>query len=182
MHDVEVAKETVRKWFAGDTRPRQRPMQALAKILKVDEGWLVAGKPPEFTESQRKTQNVVAGAAVNLVAGFVQMGGGHPSFPQEDDTVAKSNRVDLYAIIRGAHYRFHIATIIGGADGHFMIPAEARDETIVLGVVPLDGFQVRIYELDWETIQNAGVRKPGGYEVRLSDGPFKEVKSFSERL
>lgn len=182
MHDVTVAKETVRKWFAGDTRPRQRPMQALAKILKVDEGWLVAGKQPEFTETQRKTQNVVAGAAVNLVAGFIQMGGGHPSFPQEDDDVAKSSRIDLYAIIRGAHYRFHIATIIGGPDGHFMVPAEARGNTIVLGVVPLDGFQVLIYELDWETVQSAGVRKPGGFEVRLADAPFKEIKSFAERL
>lgn len=181
-HEVEVAKETVRKWFAGETRPRHLAMKALAEILKVDEGWLAAGKSPEFSETQRKKHNVVAGGAVNLVAGFIQFGGGHPSFPEESDPVAQASKVNLYAIIRGAHYRFHISTIIGGSDGYFLVPHEARDSAIVLGVVPLDGFQVLIYELDWETVQQVGTRKPGGFEVRLADGPFKEIKSFSERL
>lgn len=157
-------------------------MRALAQILKVDEGWLAAGRSPDLTETQRKTRNVVAGAAVNLVAGFIQLGGGHPSFPEDDDAVAKASRIDLYSIIRGAHYRFHITAIVGESDGHFIVPADARDNTIVLGVVPLEGFQVLIYELDWETIQRVGVRKPGGFEVRLADGDFKQIKSFAERL
>ncbi|MGX7874378.1 hypothetical protein ACVDG5_017950 [Mesorhizobium sp. ORM6] len=182
-HDVAVAKETVRKWFAGETRPRHAPMKALAQILKVDEGWLSSGRAPDLTESQRKTHNVVAGGAVNVVAGFIQIGGGHPSFPDENDTVAQAAKINLYAIIRGAHYRFHVSAIIGERGGYFMVPAEARSDGIVLGVVPQPNFQVVIYELDWETIDKVATRKGDGYEIKLSDcHAFKEVKTFSERL
>lgn len=183
MHGVEVAKETVRKWFAGETRPRHAPMKALAQILKIDEGWLAAGRAPDLSETQRKTHNVVAGGAVNLVAGFIQMGGGHPSFPEEDDPVAQESKINLYAIIRGAHYRFHVSAIVGERGGYFMVPSESRNNAIVLGVVPQPGFQVVIYELDWETIDKVGTRKGDGYEVRLADTHgFKEVRTFSERL
>ncbi|TGT90851.1 MULTISPECIES: hypothetical protein [unclassified Mesorhizobium] len=158
-------------------------MKALAQILKIDEGWLSAGRAPDLSEAQRKTHNVVAGGAVNLVAGFIQIGGGHPSFPEENDGVAQANKVNLYAIIRGAHYRFHVAAIIGERGGYFVVPTEARSDVIVLGVVPQPNFQVVIYELDWETIEKVGTRKGDSYEVRLADThAFKEVKTFSERL
>lgn len=180
-HDVHVAAETVRKWFAGETRPRHRAMVALAKILKIDEGWLTSGKAAEFSEVQRKTHNVVSSGAANLVAGFIQVDGGHPSFPGEDDSEAKANRIDLYAIIRGAHYRFHISALLGDEAGYFPVPHEARN-TIVLGVVAGPGFQARIYELDWELIDKGSTRQGAGYEVRLTDGPFREIKSFAARL
>lgn len=184
QHGVEVAAETVRKWFAGETLPRRAPQTALAKILKVDEGWLAAGTSPELSEGQRKTRNIVAGGAVNVVAGFIQLAGSHPSFPEDNDEVARTSKVNLYAIIRGAHYRFHVTAIVGERGGHFVIPHDARtNNTIVLGVVPQPGFQVVIYELDWETIEKVGTRKPAGYEVKLNaNSGFKEVKSFADRL
>ncbi|TGW07270.1 XRE family transcriptional regulator, partial [Mesorhizobium sp. M2D.F.Ca.ET.145.01.1.1] len=51
QHKVQVAKETVRKWFAGETRPRHPAMKALAQILKIDEGWLSAGRAPDLSEA-----------------------------------------------------------------------------------------------------------------------------------
>ncbi|RWX65021.1 hypothetical protein EN780_19260 [Mesorhizobium sp. M4B.F.Ca.ET.089.01.1.1] len=182
-HGVTVAAETVRKWFAGETMPRRAPAQALARILKVDEGWLLTGTSPDLSEMARKTHNVVAGGAVNVVAGFIQMAGGHPSFPEEDDVVAKANNVNLYAIIRGAHYRLHVTSIVGERGGYFLIPHDTKNGTVTLGVIPQADFQVTIYELDWPTIEKVGTRKPNGYEVRLADTTaFRSVTSFAERL
>ncbi|UVK46747.1 hypothetical protein BPNPMPFG_002455 [Mesorhizobium sp. AR07] len=182
-HDVHSTKETVRKWFYGETRPRHRPMTALAQILKVDELWLSSGKAPEFTESQRRLHNVVAGGAVNVVAGFIQMDGGHPAFPLDTDTDAANNKIHLYSIIRGASYRFHIVTVLGeGDDQHFVVPHDARN-TIVLGVVPgVEPFSVTIYELDWETIEEAGSRRSNGFDVKLGGPKWKQIKTFAERL
>ncbi|QPC91508.1 hypothetical protein [Mesorhizobium sp. INR15] len=182
-HNVKVSVETIRKWFAGETRPRHLAMIALARILTVDESWLTTGKSPEFTDTQRKMHNVVAGGAVNLVAGFIQMDGGHPSFPDENDSLSTASKIDLYAIIRGAHYRFHINTVLGeDGEQYFLVPHAAREGAIVLGVVPMKGFAVRIYELDWDTIEKVGTRKSHAFEVKLEGSTFKEIKSFADRL
>ncbi|RVC70409.1 hypothetical protein EN759_04125 [Mesorhizobium sp. M00.F.Ca.ET.038.03.1.1] len=182
-HGVKVAAETVRKWFAGETMPRQAAAKALAQILKVDEGWLLTGKSPDFSELQLRTHNRVVGGAVNLVAGFIQLASGSPSFPEDDDALAKANQINLYAIIKGAHYRLHVTGIVGEKGGYFFVPNETRNGTIVLGVVPIGQFQVAIYELDWPTIEKEGSRKVNGYEVRLSNtAPFKEIRTFAERL
>ncbi|TIT80337.1 MAG: hypothetical protein E5W57_03260 [Mesorhizobium sp.] len=182
-HNVSVTPETVRKWFAGETMPRRAAAKALAQILKVDEGWLLTGTAPEFSEGQRKTHSVVAGGAVNVVAGFIQMAGGHPSFPEDNDVVAKANNVSLYAIIRGAHYRLHVTPIVGERGGYFLVPNDTKQGTVTLGVIPNGQFKVVIYELDWPTIEKVGTRKPNGYEIRMADTTaFKEVTTFAERL
>lgn len=33
----------MRKWFVGESVPRSKKLTALAKLLEVDEGWLVLG-------------------------------------------------------------------------------------------------------------------------------------------
>ncbi|MER8924277.1 hypothetical protein [Mesorhizobium sp. M0859] len=181
-HAVEVTQETVRKWFHGETRPRHKAMTALAQILKVDEGWFSSGKSPEFSETQRKQNNVVAGGAVNAVAGFIQMDGGHPAFPMEEDREAESKKIHLYAIIRGAKYSFHISPALGEGDGrHFLVPHEAEG-TIVLGIIRDGPFSVRILELDWDTIRAAGTRKSTGFDVPLDGRQWREITSFAERI
>ncbi|RWO06352.1 MAG: hypothetical protein EOS07_22195 [Mesorhizobium sp.] len=181
-HGVEVSQETVRKWFHGETRPRHKPMTALAQILKVDEGWFSSGKSPEFSETQRKQHNVVAGGAVNVVAGFIQMDGGHPAFPMEGDEEAEEKKIHLYAIIRGAKYSFHISPALGHGDNlHFLVPHEAED-TVVLGVVRDTDFSVKVLELDWGLIIDSGTRKSTGYDVPLEGRPWREITSFAERI
>lgn len=181
QHKVDVSSETVRKWFAGDTRPRHAAMKALAAVLQVDLAWLSTGNAPEFSEAQRKTNNLVAGGVVNIVAGFLQVDGSHPSFPDEDDPEARANKINLYAIIKGAHYRFHIVPQIGDGRDFFPVPTEARG-AIVLGVV-VSGFSARIYELDWETVESVGTKRGAIYEVALKDAAkFKEITSFASRL
>lgn len=179
---VEVTQETVRKWFAGESRPRHKPMAALAKILKVDEFWLGSGKAPEFSDTQRRQHNAIAGGVVNVVAGFIQMDGGHPAFPQPDDQEAIEKAIHLYAILRGAKYNFHILpSLSDDGEPFFIVPLSAR-ETIVLGVHRVAEFEVEIYELDWEAVETVGTRKSTGYQVPLGAHPWRPIKTFAERI
>lgn len=181
-HGQKITAETVRKWFSGETRPRHGAMTILSQILETDTLWLSAGKSLDFSESQRKQHYIVAGGAVNAVAGFIQMHGNYPAFPQDDDKDSEARKINLYAIIRGAKYSFHVTPLVGEGDqAHFAVPHEAVD-TIVLGVVPGDGLSIRVYELDWEGIQELNKRKNMGFEVKLDDRPWREITSFAERI
>jgi transcriptional regulator with XRE-family HTH domain len=40
---VIVSVETVRKWLAGESQPRETRAKALADVLEVDFGWLIVG-------------------------------------------------------------------------------------------------------------------------------------------
>jgi hypothetical protein len=182
-HGVHVAVETIRKWFAGDTKPRYKAMAALGQILETDELWLSAGKERDFSPEGRRRQNfVVAGGVINAIAGFIQMHGGHPAFPQDDDNDAKAKLINLYAVIRGAKYQFHVMPLVGeGDDAHWIVPHETR-ECIVLGVIQGPGLSLRCCELDWEGVDAVGKRKTNGFEVKPGDREWREITSFSDRI
>ncbi len=88
-----VTIETVRKWFSGEALPRHKTLSYLAHILNVDEAWLTIGKLPELSEKQMKVRDASADGAVNVVAGLISMGGGHPAFPEPDDRRAAKERL-----------------------------------------------------------------------------------------
>src|SRR6266446_8548726 len=77
---ITITTETARKWCAGEVRPRRQSMSLLAELLTVDEAWLSLGNEGETTADERKARNVMAGAAVNLVAGLIELDGGHPAY------------------------------------------------------------------------------------------------------
>jgi len=163
----------VRKWFAGEAMPRPDKTALLAELLMVDVAWLQIGVDPDMAPRDRKIRNAQADGAVNAVAGFIQMDGGHPAFPKE------SGAVDLHAIIRGAKYDFHIST--ADAAGHFHVPLE-NEELIVLGVKRAEGFCMDIYELTPDLIEAHGVRRGGSIEVAVPPKELRRVESFSNRL
>lgn len=175
---AEVTQETIRKWFAGEARPRPKMLAKLAQVLKVDEAWLSVGKTPELSEKEAKVRNASADGVVNLVAGMIQMCGGRPAFPLDDDKFAQKNKVDLYAIIRGAQYPFHVVLV---QDGKAVIPTEAKD-AFVLGVQHIGEIAYKLFELDWEGVEAVGRRKGGAIEVELADRDWKPVTSFNDRL
>lgn len=180
--DLHYTIEAVRKWLAGDVRPRPEAMSALARILKVDVAWLANGTSPGLTQTEQKSHNRAVSGAVNLVAGLIQLDGSVAALPNMDDASATDNRVDLYAIIRGAKYNFHILVPVGtGSSQHFLVPVEAR-ETIVLGVVPLGNFSFEVYELDWAGIDEVGSRKTHGMAVKIQDRAWRRISSFAERI
>lgn len=182
-HGISVTPSAINTWLHGEYFPRRKALQALAAILKADIGWLAGDQKPEFTKAQQRTRNAVVNGAVNAVAGFIQMDGGHPAFPEEDDAEAEAKKINLYAIIRGAKYNFHVTPMVGeGDESRFMVPS-AAEGGIVLGVTrDSASFAIRVFELDWETIVGNGVKRNMSYDVKVAGNPWREIVSFAERI
>lgn len=177
--DENVSIETVRKWFSGEAKPRPDKLAKLAQFLEVDHSWLSLGVTPDLQPREQKVRNAMADGAVNLVAGLIQMDGGHPAFPANSES---GSFVDMHAIIRGAKYDLHVA--LGEDDGEalrFGVPNKS-DSLIILGVVKT-GFTVEIFEITQELIQ-AGTRHGGSIEVVVERGDerLREIDSFKNRL
>ena len=180
-----VSIETVRKWMNGEVEPLKARMTHLAQILDVDENWLRNGVAGDMAPRERRLRNATLDGAVNLVAGIIQMSGGHPAFPEENDERARENSVDIYAIIKGARYDFHVslAQEAGGDTWKFTVPA-AYDKAFQLGVIQEGPFSFSFYELTPELIQRRGQRKGGSFDVTVGLAELKAVKlkDFANRL
>lgn len=190
---TSVSNETVSKWFTGVARPRPDKIRLLAKLLDVDEAWLALGVEPELDPRERKIRNAMADGAVNVVAGFIQMTGGHPAFPEDNDVRAKSGvRIDLYAIIKGAHYALHVALAQEDGDGgyRFAIPY-GHEDCVVIGVVQREPLACDFLELSPDVVNTHGLRRSGYIEVTMSrrgddyvtEGEtWRRITTFGERL
>lgn len=51
--DIRVSSETVRRWLAGASLPRDRKLKSLASLLNVDAGWLYSGSVSGVREEGR---------------------------------------------------------------------------------------------------------------------------------
>lgn len=178
----DVSVETVRKWFAGEAKPRPDKLAKIAQLLEVDVAWLSLGVDQNMQPREQKVRNAMADGAVNLVAGLIQMDGGFPAFPAEGDKSAKKNHVDLHAIIKGAKYDLHISLgTPDGKDWRFSVPT-TYETLVVLGVVK-DGFNIQIVEIPAETIES-GERHGGSITVVMDEveAKMRRVESFKTRL
>lgn len=175
--------ETVRKWLAGETIPRQKKMASFAKILGVDESWLALGHEPELPTKTVRARNALASGAVNLVVGVIQIAGGNPAFPSDGDKRAEAHGIDFYAIIKGAQYAFHVAVAERRGDlFHFSIPTKAvSEETVIVGVLPTSPTSFEFVEIDLDGIEATGKRKNATVEVD-SGHPWRKITTFGERF
>jgi hypothetical protein len=175
-----VSMETVRKWFAGMTVPRQKLLQPLADILQVDAGWLSAGTSENVTMSEKRLRTLSSKGAVNIVAGFIQMDGGQAALPKSSDEFAHEKSIDLHAIIRNAKYDL---TIVTSVENRISVPVSAS-ENVILAVIrePAPGFSVTIIELDWEPDVGIGKYENGAYLLDGNSMQGRAVESFRERL
>lgn len=173
-----VSLETVRKWFSAESEPRNEKMRMLAEIFKVDVAWLQLGQDTGISPRERKIRNATVDGIVNVVAGFIQMDGGHPAFPDEEDVAAQRNNVDIHAIIRGAKYDFHVS--LADDEGVFRLPTMHSD-VVVLGVIR-DGFSIKVYEITPEVIEQRGQRRGGGLELKVDPTELRKVENFASRL
>lgn len=177
-----VSNETVRKWFEGEAKPRPDKGEILAEIMQVDTAWLQMGIDASATPRERKVRNAMASGVVNLVAGMIQMDGGHPAFPEETDTRAQREHVDIYAIIRGANYALHIT--LGETEGRkarFVVPTGLGENVIVIGVIR-DGLTFDLFEVTPEIIGAHGDRKGGSIEVTVDGSKLRKINGFTARL
>lgn len=182
--NLDVSVETVRKWFAGEAKPRPDKTALLAQLLEVDVSWLQIGIDQDLAPRERKVRNAMADGAVNLIAGFIQMDGGNPAFPDEADKRAARDNVDLYAIIKGANYALHVAlgTLEGGG---FRFPVPVNHEhVVVLGVIR-SGLRIDVIELTDDLIEKYGTRRGASIEVSLDRAAAVKaprIESFAVRL
>lgn len=176
----KVAMETIRKWFAGMTVPRQKLIKPLSDILKVDAGWLSAGSSENVPESEKHLRMLSSNGAVNIVAGFIQMDGGQAAMPQASDKLAQDKSIDLHAIIRNARYDLTIAPAV---ENRIRVPVSASDN-IILAVIrePASGFGVRIIEIDWDEVVRIGKYQNGSYVLDGDATQWRDIGSFRERL
>ncbi len=169
-----VSVETVRKWFAGEAKPRPEKVERLAQLLQIDVAWLSLGIDKGLAPRELKARGREIDGAVNAVAGFIEMDGSHAAFASDAD---QKRGIDLHAIIKGAKYDIHVAV---QEDGVFRIPT-ARDGLVVLGVVK-HGMGLSIYELTEPVIERNGVNRGGMVEVKIPPSRLRKVDSFADRL
>ena len=186
---MDVSPEAVRKWFSGEARPRPVMMKRLADVLEVDEAWLSLGVAPDVGPKERKVRNAIADGAVNVLAGLIQMSGGHVAFPSKNDP--RVEYVDLYAIVRGAQLAMHISLAQEVSDNvfRFDVPREYQDCTVV-GIVQHSPVRCDFIQLTQTLIDKHRIRKGGYYSIAMSklDGEYvtgqdrwPRIKSFTER-
>jgi len=172
-----VPQETIRRWFAGLSKPRQEDLVKMAQILKVDPAWLAIGVPNKSTETV-----MASNGAVNIVAGFIQMGGGRPALPQDDDDEADKNHIDLYAIVDGAKHNITVVVAVPGEpDAKFVVPVAAK-KNVILGVVRGIGTSVTIYDLEWDTLEKSGTRVGADIEIAVEGGNWRKISQLSDRF
>lgn len=172
----KVSMEAVRKWFSGEAKPRADKVTKLAQILEVDVGWLSLGIDPTVTPKARMARNAMADGAVNIIAGIIQMDGGHPAFPNEDS----GQSVDLHAIIKGAKYDIHVS--LGEpieSRVRFAIPAN-HEHLVVLGLIRR-GLSFSIYEIPTDMMEIAD-RHRGGFEIMIDEVKLSPIQDFTRRL
>lgn len=181
-YNEPVSVETVRKWFAGEAKPRADKLSKLAQLLEVDEAWLSLGVAHDITPRERVVRNAMADGVVNVIAGLIQMDGGLPAFPEENDEEAKAKNIDLHAIIRGGKFDIHVS--MGEREGNqlrFQVPSK-NESLVVLGVLR-NGFAFEVYDISRELIAT-GHRKGVAVEVLVdpTDDRLHQIESFKQRL
>jgi hypothetical protein len=173
----KVSGEAVRKWFAGESRPKPRMMSIVARALGVDEAWLALGITPTSTPTEKRNQNALIAGAVNLVAAQIQLAGGNIAFP---DTPTD---FDITAIIRGKVHS--IAVRLFNSAIH--LPVNFKEAVIV---VPTDNRTVfHFFMVPLSAATESGVVRGDYYELKcdmvsgklvMGDRAMPQIKDFEK--
>lgn len=182
-YNIKVSREAVRKWFAGETRPRPKYMAYVARALEVDEAWLSLGITPELQPREQRKQNAVVNGAVNLTAGLIQLSGGHIAYPED-----VGGDVDIYAIIGGRQHSINVRIPQPNRDGiRFTVPNHYSNSVIILVIPTDDPIRYNFLRLTPDVISEYGTKR-GGYidmtatnnngQISIGGVVLKQIKSF----
>ncbi len=115
---LDVSVNTVSKWFNGQSLPRADSIRKIAQVLQVDEMWLSIGLNPVARSEEKRRENVNARAAVMVLAGVLEMGGGRVTFADDPD-----GSVDLHVNLDGKSFSAVVVSPKRSADAwSYMIP------------------------------------------------------------
>lgn len=159
-----VSYEAVRKWFAGEARPRPDVMKKIAQALEIDEAWLSLGLSPAQTPVEAKRRNAIAEGAVNLVAGLIQIAGGNIAFPQGEDYGP-----DLYAIINGRKLDIEVKLARDLPENKFKFAFSPNSKAdLLIGVVPLQkGLGAKLLVISKDMLDSDGKPRGGYIEIEV---------------
>jgi transcriptional regulator with XRE-family HTH domain len=183
--DIDITKETVRKWCDGLATPRPEKLQKLAVLLEVDAAWLAFGRKQELDFREREEREIAIPGAAKLLAGFVEVDGNQIAYPTK-----QTSPIDFMSIIKGQHYAFHASLALPVKDKlKFTVTTEFKDCTVI-GVVKLPGTSVHFVHIPTEVLLKAD-HKGGFVEVLITkDGKdyyfgktlLKKIQDFTARL
>ncbi len=183
-HDLKVSVETVRKWMAGEVRPKHSSISKLARLLEVSEGWLALGIREVAEIPNKRRLNFELEGAIITVAGLIKMAGGKPESAIFDGERVVEAGVDLYALIRNVRYPMHIS--LGRQEGesiNFQF-GPLHDGVLQIGVVAVSDFAVRLIEIPSDILSSKGIRQGNTVEIKLGEEEIAEyeISTLRERL
>jgi len=161
---LKIRQEAVRKWFAGEARPKPDKMRALANLLEVDEAWLSLGITPEVDRKDKRAHGVKTDGAVHLLYGMFTMSGGMCAFPSENDP--RRDAVDFYAIRGGVQYAIHVAVARETSKNvyEFFIPHQYQDVRLV-GIIPVAAMRYHLVDLKSGLVDRHKQKKAGQFAI-----------------
>ena len=171
----------MRKWFNGEKKPRDDQMAQLAKLLDCDVSWLALGKSNAPTTKERLSRDGAASGAVNLVAGLIQMTGGTPAFPTDEQRDTKPH-IDLFAVIKGEQYQIHVSVSATDSEGAhtFRVALKQTDDCVIIGLRWVSMQDFTLFEIDAEAASSSA-KVSGAYVVGEAK-VIKKINTFSQRL
>lgn len=165
--ELGISQEAVRKYFAGESMPKQDKMLKLAKYLDVDVSWLALGETSEVTRDSKKFAGKIADAALMFVGGTIQLAGGNCAFPP--DTDPRSSVVDIYAVIKGTKYDINVSSANELSPNVFemVVPREFKELRCV-GCIVWKAPHYDLIELPAELIDRHKVRRSVDFTITVN--------------
>jgi hypothetical protein len=164
---IKVSPEGIRKWFAGEARPRPKTMSKLAQLLSVDEAWLSLGITPVAEPRAKNKMNALANGAVNLVAGQIQLAGGTIAFADGDDDH------DIFAIVKGKQVAISVKLVSDQLKSTVSIVSTDKPTILVLPTFNKTVF--RFFRVPSNLTQEFGENRGGYTEIELDVSADQQV-------
>lgn len=181
---VSVSRETVRKRFSGEARPRTEKLSVLARLLSVSEGWLATGDSPVSLPERDRSAAARNEGAVNVVMGAVALTGAQCAAPEPDEA-----GFHFSAIVGGKLRRFSVARGLAKGDGvRFECPVFG-EKVVTIGVVQTGLAAFRLYAFTPRTVTDHGQARGGYFSlkgtfekdgIRVGDALVRELIDLAE--
>lgn len=185
--NIEVTKETVRKWMNGEVIPRNEKLKAIAELLKVDEGWLAFGIAANTGIASRAA--ALDSGAATVLAGFMQLSGANIAVP---DPGASDDFEGFYVILKGKMRKICAAPseMLNRNECRLYIPNRHSD-CIVVAVLHTGFTEIEALKLPHDLIAQFGKTRGPAIEMEIervdsqwavNGNPLPRVRDFNSDL